>query len=218
MASGDRAGRSQETRVRMHFKDFRDAQDRPVEGVVSKTLVKYTHPFDLRHSGYLVIQNHDRVDDQFLYFPARRQTRRVNLRGNAIFGTDFSFEDILPRELGDATYRRLPDETLDGVPVYVVDAVPTASFESEYSRFRFYVDRERFVPLRTRYWDTAGVEVKELRTERDAMERFGDVWVPMRTTMRHLQLDSYTTFRITHLVPDADLDPTTFDLRRLEAH
>lgn len=218
LASGDSAGRIQETRMRVQFKDFRDAEHRPVRGVVSKTLIKYTYPFDLRYSGYLVIQNHDRIDDQFLYFPARRQTRRVNLRGEAIFGTDFSFEDVLPRELEDATYERRPDETLDGARVYVVDADPTDSFDSEYSRFRFYVDPRSFVPLRTRYWDAGGLEVKELRTDRDSIRRFGDVWVPMRTTMRNLVLESYTTLRITDLVPDPPLDETAFDLRRLESH
>jgi len=33
----------------------RDGGDVPPDGVVSKTVIRYTHPFDLRHSGYLVI-------------------------------------------------------------------------------------------------------------------------------------------------------------------
>jgi hypothetical protein len=149
LASGDEAGRVQETRLRMHFMDFRDAEDQPRRGVLSKTLVQYTHPFDLRHAGYLVIQNHERENDQFVYLPARRQTVRVNLRGEALFGTDFSFEDVIPRELEDATYRRLADAPIDGQPSYVVEAHPVAHYDSEYSKFVFYVQFESvFIPTR----------------------------------------------------------------------
>lgn len=218
MASGDRAGRIQETRLRMHFKDFRDAEELPSRGVLSKTLVKYTYPFDLRYAGYLVIQNRGRANDQFVYLPTRRQTVRVNLRGEAVFGTDFSFEDVIPRELGDATYGRLPDDVIGDRGVYVVDARPTERLDSEYSKFRFYVDPESFVPLRTRYWDLAGVEIKELVIAPEDVHAIGGIYVPMKLTMRQLLLESYTTLQVTNLVPNPALPTGTFEVRRLESH
>jgi hypothetical protein len=218
LASGDRAGRVQETRLQMHFKDFRDAEDLPSRGVVSKTILRYTHPFDLRHSGYLVIQNRARANDQFLYLSARRKTMRVNLRGEAVFGTDFSFEDVIPRELEDATYQRLPDGSAEGRAVYVVEAHPTARFDSEYSKFVFYVDPETFVPLRTRYWDPTGIEVKELVAPRESVEDYGGVFVPMTLTMRNLLLESYTTLQVTSFVPNPKLPESIFEVRRLESH
>jgi hypothetical protein len=218
LSSGDRSGRSQQTELRMHFKDFRDAEDLPSRGVLSKTLVKYTHPFDLRHAGYLVIQNHDRANDQFVYFPTRRQTVRVSLRGEPVFGTDFSFEDVIPRELEDATYRRLPDEEVHEVATYVVEALPTALFDSEYSKFVFYVDPATFVPLWTRYWDLAGVEIKQMRVLPENVEQLDDVFVPMQLSMKHLLLESHTTLKITHLVPNPPMPESLFEVRRLEAH
>jgi hypothetical protein len=218
LESGDRAGRIQRTELLMHFKDFRDAEDLPSRGVLSKTLVKYTHPFDLRHSGYLVIQNHERPSDQFVYFPTRRRTVRVSLRGKAVFGTDFSFEDVIPRELEEATYRRLEDGKVDGTPTYVVEALPTQLMDSEYSRFVFYVDPTSFVPLWTRYWDLADVEIKELRIDARDLKRFGEVYVPMKLTMRHLLLESHTTLRVTRFVPDPPMPESLFEMRRLEAH
>jgi hypothetical protein len=218
LASGDRAGRVQETRLEMVFKDFRDAEKLPSRGVVSKTLLRYTHPFDLRHSGYLVIQNHARANDQFLYLSARRKTMRVNLRGEAVFGTDFSFEDVIPRELEDATYERLPDGTADGRAAYVVEAHPTERFDSEYSKFVFYVDPETFVPLRTRYWDQMEIEVKELVAPRESVQDFGGVFVPMVLTMRNLVLESYTTLQVTNFVPNPKLPESIFEVRRLESH
>ncbi|MGH0032689.1 MAG: outer membrane lipoprotein-sorting protein [Myxococcota bacterium] len=218
LASGDRAGRVQRTDLEMLFKDFRNIEDLPERGVLSKTLVKYTHPFDLRHAGYLVIQNHARANDQFVYFPARRQTVRVNLRGEAVFGTDFSFEDVIPRELEDATYRRQDDTERSGLPVYVVEAVPTEQFDSEYSKFLFYVDPATFVPLWTRYWDRSAVEIKQLSVDPADVEQVAGVYVPMKLTMRHLQLESFTTLQVTNFVPNPPLPQSTFEIRRLESH
>jgi hypothetical protein len=218
LESGDRSGRVQKTRVKLSFMDFRDAESQAERGVLSKTIIRYTHPFDLRHAGYLVIQNEDRPNDQFVYLPAQRRTTRVNLRGEAIFGTDFSFEDIIPGELENASYTRREDESLQEKRVYVVEAVPLPEYASEYSKFLFYVDDEHFIPLRTRYWDQSGVEIKEMRASRDDIHRFGDVSVPMKLTMRHLLLESQTTLQIEELDPEAAIPASTFEVRRLESH
>ena len=219
LVSGDRGGNTQETRLNMTFRSFRDENDEPSDGsTLSKAIVYYTYPFDIRHSGYLVINNLDRPNDQFVYRPSSRKVRRVNLRGEAVFGTDFSFEDVIPRELEDADYARKADEIVDGAPVFVVEAIPRPETDSEYSRLLIYVEKERSVPLRTRYWDDRGVEIKQLQVERPRIERIANVWVPMRATMRHLRLDSFTVLDIAELTPNPALSRTTFDLRRLEGH
>jgi hypothetical protein len=218
LASGSRGGRVQESRIEMDFQDLRRNGGPDKHGVISMTRVRYTHPFDFRHAGYLVIQKDESISDQFVYLPTRRKTLRVNLRGKAVLGTDFSLEDVIPRELQQATYRRVEDEELDGVPVYVVEARPTDLFDSEYSQFVFYVDRKRFIPLRTRYWDLNHVEVKELRVAPDRIERFDDVHIPMLATMRHLLLDSYTTLEILELDPNPIFPASTFEKGKLETH
>ncbi|HEY8455087.1 MAG TPA: outer membrane lipoprotein-sorting protein [Actinopolymorphaceae bacterium] len=218
LVSGDRAGNEQESRMTVLWKSFRDEQGAPRNDVLSKTKIRYTHPFDLRFSGYLLINNHTRSDDQFVYLNSRRRIRRVNLRGEPVLGSDFSFEDVVPRELEDADYRRLADELLDGRPVWVVEVTPRPGTESEYSRFRSWVDRERDVVLRTLYWDTSGVQVKELRAPAEEVRAFDGVWVPMRTEMRNLLTGGYTVFHVEQLAPDPEVADGEFDPRRLESH
>jgi hypothetical protein len=215
LLSADRVGRVQESRFSMKWKDFSDEDGRDV---LSKTLVKYTHPFDLRYAGYLIQVNRGRPNDQFVYYPSRRRVVRVNLRSEAVYGTDFSFEDIVPRELEDADYRRHPDAELDGVPCYVVEAIPRPDSDSEYSRFLSHVEKERNVPLLVRYWDDRGLEIKELRVRRESIERVEDVWVPMHMTMRNLRHDTFTTLVIEELEPNPTIAHAVFDLRRLETH
>jgi len=96
--------------------------------------------------------------------------------------------------------------------------VPKPFAASEYSRVRVYIEKARFVPLRTRYWDRAGVEVKELRAQPSTIREFDGVWLPMQATMRNLLLESFTTLTVTDLVPNPHLSQATFDLSRLESH
>ena len=67
LRSTDRGGREQMTKLHMKWRDFRAEDGNALRGILSKTLVKYTHPFDIRHSGYLVIHNDNQRNDQFMY-------------------------------------------------------------------------------------------------------------------------------------------------------
>jgi len=219
LVSGDRGGNAQESRFKMWFQDLRDAEaNQPTGATIARTLVQYTHPFDIRYSGYLILSRLDEVNDQFVYLSSQRRVKRVNLRGEAVFGTDFSFEDILPRHIEDADYTRLGDEPANGSDCFVIEAIPKDHSLSEYSRMRIYIDKQRNVPLVTRYWDDRKVEIKELRAEPKQIENIEGVWVPKLLTMRHLKLDSYTTLELQQLDPNPPLTKTTFELRRLESH
>lgn len=219
LSSGDAQGRVQTMELEVFWQDFRDEEENPVDGIISKGRVIYTKPFDLRHYSYLLIRRENEVDDQFAYFPSFRKARRVNLRKQNIFGTDFSVDDVIPAELQDSDYRRLPDEFVDGVPSFVIEGIPHIGSTSAYSRFLIHVDRNRFVPLQTRYWNDAGVQTKELKVDVSSIRQIGSIWLPMKATMRDLRLDTYTTLEILDFVANPEFDASTFEAGRLnESH
>lgn len=218
LISVDRAGRRQESRFEMRWKDFRDEGGNPSEGILSKTLVKYTHPFDLRYSGYLIQANQQRGNDQFVYYPSRRRVVRVNLRNESVYGTDFSFEDVVPREAEDFAYRRLSDTSYEEVPVYTIELFPQELADSEYSKIEVFVEQQRFVIVRARYWDEAGVEVKRFTSDPVHIQEFDGVYVPMRSQMRNLLAESRTELIVTEVDANPRFGKDTFDLSRLEGH
>lgn len=218
LISGDRAENAQEARMTVLWKSWRDEQDQPRNGVLSKTTVRYTHPFDLRYSAYLVINNMDRGDDQFVYLPSRRRIRRVNLRGEPVLGSDFSFEDVVPREFEDADYERLPDAVQDERRCYVVVITPRAESNSEYSKLQSWIDPENYVVLRTQYWDRDGILVKELIAPAAEVRRFDDVFVPMHTEMKNIVNGSWSKLYVDQFVPNPVIADGEFDPRRLESH
>jgi hypothetical protein len=218
LVSGDRADNAQESRMTVLWKSWRDEAGEPRGGVLSKTVVRYTHPFDLRFSAYLIINNQDRGDDQFVYLPSRRRIRRVNLRGEPVLGSDFTFEDVVPREFEDADYERLPDAEHDGRRTYVVAITPKPEANSDYSKLQSWVDPSNFVVLRTLYWDRDGIQVKELLAPAAEVREFEGVFVPMHSEMKNLVNESWSKLYVKEFIVNPKIADGEFDPRRLESH
>ena len=222
MESGDRSPRTQRTELEMKYLSFRGVDER----FLSKTIAKYSKPLDVRHMGYLVIKKSNDTEDQFIYRPSARRVRRINLRGESVFGTDFSMEDILPREIEDATYKRLPDSEVDGIPVFVVEVYPKPEKQSEYSKFVAYLEKGHYVTIRNHYWDEREVLIKELNAEPDSIEMFlgqerdgvpKEIWAPRRSKMVQLKTGSFTDLRVNKLELDVTLRDRDFSERKLTA-
>ena len=215
IVAADPGGATKETTLWTRWKDYRDEHGRPTDKVLSKTLVKYTAPRDVRHSGYLVIQKEDGPDDQFVYMKSARRVRRVAM-GESIMGTDFSLEDIVPRNIETSDYTRSVDEMIKDVACYVVEVVPRADADSDYSRLLVYVEKDHFVTLRTRYWDRDGVEVKVFDALPSTLTEVRGVWVATEGRMRSLVDGTTTTLYVDEIDPEAPTRDSIFSLSNLQ--
>lgn len=219
MESGDRSKNIQNVAMDIKYKSFREESDK----FLSKSIAKYDAPQDVRHLGYLVINKASGQDDQFIYRPSTRRVARINLKGEAIFGTDFSLEDILPKELEDGTYKRMPDETVEGIDCFVVEVTPNEDQDSEYSRFIAYVDKSNYVPVVKRYWDTTGVQTKELKVDPASVKTYEDeengevkrVYMPHKSRIDHLKLGTFTELRVVELEANPGFRDKDFSQRKL---
>lgn len=213
--SRDPSGDEQSSTFWVRWKDYRDLPDSEDENVLAKTLVKFQKPHDMRHTGYLMIMRKDRGSDQFVYRPSSRKVRRVKLRGVTVMGSDFTFDDIAFQNIEDADYTRLPDEEIDGVPVYVVEARMKPFVSFRYVRAIAYIEKEHYVPLRVRYFDENDVEFKEMRAEPDSLKEFDGVWVATNATMHDLRQGTSSQLLIEKLDPNPELAEQLFSTFRL---
>jgi hypothetical protein len=220
MSSKDRGGHRQY--VELEVKYMKGAPD---DDYTSRSIAKYTRPLDLLHMGYLVINKRSGPDDQFVYRPSQRNVRRINARTEAISGTDFTLEDVIPQEAEDAAHYRMPDTEYADRPAFVVTVVPHESTRSMYSKFVVTIEKERAVPLLTDYWDDRGVHVKQLRADPRSIEAFettwnGEekrVWLVRRSKMMHLKRESQTVLNVLHFEPSPELTERDFSQRELTA-
>ena len=217
IVSSDRAGNQQGLRMQQLWKRYLKGSKPHGKGVLARTIVRYLDPPDLRKTGYLVINKQDQPSDQFIYLASQRRVRRINLRNQTVVGTDLAVEDLVPRELDDADYQRAPDAEVGGTPCFVIEATPRPEIESVYSKFQAYVEKQHNVPIRVRYWDLKGVEIKELRSPIESIREIEGVFVPIQATVRHLLDETQTSVSVDVLVPNADLPDRYFTERQLQS-
>lgn len=129
-------------------------------GEERKSTLYFTAPSDTAGTGILMhsyAESAAREDDQWLYLPALRKTRRIatNSKEGPFLGTDFSFADIERMRVDDYQYQLLREETYKDRPVQVIEATTADGLENPrtgYSRRLVYVDRERGLILRDEFY------------------------------------------------------------------
>jgi hypothetical protein len=148
-AKGDRSDRSLEMRTL----EGHDAGD--------KTLLIFRDPPDVRGTTLLIHENRDGDDDQWLYLPALRRSRRIasSNKSSSFVGSELAYEDLAPNEVTKHEYKYLREETLDGVPVWVIESVPRFK-DSGYSRRELFVRKDNHQMARVNCYDRKGQLLK----------------------------------------------------------
>jgi hypothetical protein len=211
--STNRVGDASESVATLHWKLFDEG--------LSKVLLRFSRPLDMRGAGVLLIEKKGRRPDTFLYLPELKSVRRVSssAASSSLFGTDFSYEDFerLVGMAADFARERKDDSEIDGRAVYVVDARPDPESGSGYERVVTFVDKETCVPLRTESYEPGGELRKLLTADTAEIEREGTVWVPHSQTMQDLRDETRTELVVQQIDIDAEIHRKMFSTRELEA-
>jgi hypothetical protein len=82
-----------------------------------RMLLRFSYPNDIRGTGFLVWEHPDADDERFLYLPSLGRVRRIagSETQESFVGSDFTYEDIGGRELGEYTYS-IADENASWTP------------------------------------------------------------------------------------------------------
>ena len=120
-------------------------------------------PPDLRGVRVTVQRNREDVDEISLFLPSVRRVRTLygNMRGESFLGTDFNYEDLGFEQLDARAHWIAGEDQVEGRPCDLVATVPVENWW--YSRVVRCIDREDYVPRRTKYYDAAG-ELYKIRT------------------------------------------------------
>lgn len=156
------------------------------EGELNRALVRVVDPPSQAGQSYLFRENDGSEDDVWVYLPALDDApRRIagSQKNGSFMGTHFTYADFESRDIREATYERLDDDTIGPFAVWVVDAVPTAAADSEYARIRMWVRQSDDIPLRVRFFGDDGEVERTIFTEETAEADDGRIYV-RRLTLR----------------------------------
>lgn len=150
-------------------------------------LAVFMRPRDVRGTVVLTYTHGIEPDDQWVFLPAVRRTKRLASRDKtgSFMGSEFSFEDIGTRVIEKYRYKYLGDEAVDGHPTFILQEEPVYEF-SGYSKLIEYLDKEIYQPRKIVYFDRQGRELKTL-TFHDYNQYLNRYWRPNRVVMQNTQ-------------------------------
>jgi hypothetical protein len=148
-----------------------------------KTMGIFLQPADVRGTVMLTFEHSYGPDEQWLYLPSIKRTKKINAenKSGSFLGTEFSWEDISTTELTKYHYKYLRD---DG-NTWIVERTPTYEF-SGYSREVTAVNKDNYQTVRIEYYDKKDTLLKTL-TLSNWEQYKGKYWRPLHFDMVNVQ-------------------------------
>jgi hydrophobe/amphiphile efflux-3 (HAE3) family protein len=186
-----------------------------------KGLIRFVAPADVRGTALLSIENADREDDQWLYLPALKKSRRISAasKSGSFVGSDFAYEDLGAEEIDQHDYRFLREDTVDGAPVYVVEATPNneqLKRESGYSRREIFVRKDNAAIARIDFYDRRKELLKVLRAKDIRQVPSTKTWRAQTIEMANQKTGHTTVIVYGQFTINAGISDDTFSIRELE--
>ncbi len=195
-------------------KDEKKSRGR-VEG--DRSLVVFLDPADITGTALLSFNNVERADDQWLYLPSVRKTRRIaaSKRNGSFVASEFTYEDMVPSEVDEFTYRYIGEEPCgDAESCHRVERVPVDK-DAGYKRQEVLWDTEEFRPYQIEYFNKRDELEKTLASSdfRLYKEKF---WRPHYQEMKNHQTGKSTELYLNNIEFETGLKKRDFNAQRLD--
>ena len=194
------------------------------QGIDEHSMMFFLSPADVEDTGFLTYDydDADRDDDQWLYLPALKKTKRIasSDKSGSFMGSDFSYADMTERPLEKYEYKLLQEGELDGHKVWIIESTPIDDEEVDetgYTKSINFVRQDNYVVVQAKIWVKKGKRNKYLRVEE--LEQIDGIWVPTvmtMTTKKGKQTLHKTILRMSDVQFNQGLDFDMFSVRGLE--
>lgn len=183
---------------------------------LGKSLVRFHSPADVAGTGFLVIENEGRDDDQYLFLPALGKVKRItgSQRNQRFMGTDLTYADLESRNLKKSSSKRLPDATVAGNDTFTIESIPKDEDDSQYGKTISWIHKVSFVALKVEFYDKKLNLLKTLKVKR--LEKKDGKWTVMDSLIENVQSQTKTHMLISDLKLNANLSDDEFTQEKLK--
>lgn len=176
----DRHGNQRMRRVHTFSKD---------KGRDTLSMLFFLEPADVRRTAFLTYDYYgpDKDDDQWLYLPALRKTKRIanSDKSSSFMGTDFSYADMTKRVLSEWNFKLLKEAEVRGNKVWLIEAAPindTVRDRYGYTKSVLFVRQDIFMVVRAVNWVKEGRRLKYMDIKK--LEKIDGIWVGTTVDMK----------------------------------
>ncbi|MDM8518312.1 outer membrane lipoprotein-sorting protein [Desulfobacterales bacterium HSG16] len=150
-------------------------------------LMFFLAPADVKNTAFMTYDyDGEKDDDQWLYLPALRKTKRIasDDRTSSFMGSDFSYADMTKPELVNYDYKLLKETEVHGHRAWVIESVPKTKKVVDdfgYTRSLFFVRQDNYVPVRAIHWAKDGGKLKYMDVIK--LEKIDNIWTSLEISM-----------------------------------
>jgi hypothetical protein len=133
----------------------------------------------------------------------------------SLFGSEFTTEDTDTGKLEEYSFNVLEETTTSDREVWKIEMIPNEerARKTRYSRQVHYVDKERFVTLRSEMYDRYDKEIKRLMAAR--VELVNDIWMSRSLTMMNLVTNRLSNMAFVEIYTDLVIEDEFLTQRTL---
>lgn len=194
------------------------------KGRDTHSVIFFLSPADVRNTAFLTYDydDSDKDDDQWLYLPALKKTKRIasSDKSSSFMGSDFTYSDMTSRDIDDYKYRIVKESDVRGHKVWVMESIPKTQKtidETGYIKSYMFVRQDNFVVVRALHILKENGRKKYLDVKK--LEKIDGIWVAteieMKTT-KDKNILHRTVLKLDDVKFNQDLDDSFFTVRRIE--
>ncbi len=190
-------------------------------------LMFFLHPADVKDTAFLTFDyaDHDKDDDQWLYLPALRKTKRIAStdKSGSFMGSDLTYSDMTSRNLEDydyGFYEKAKEKDVRGVKTWVIWSIPRSKEiieETGHEKSLIFVRKDNFFVIRALHWVRDGGYKKYMDVKK--LDLIDGIWVAteMHITKKKGKKTAHKTIlKLSNVKFNQALDFDIFSTRRME--
>ena len=190
-------------------------------------LMFFQHPADVKDTAFLTYDydDPDKDDDQWLYLPALRKTKRIAStdKSGSFMGSDLTYSDMTSRNLEDydyTFYEKGREKDVKGIKTWVIWATPRSKDimeETGYEKSLLFVRQDNFFVIRALNWVRDGGYLKYMDVKK--LDRIDGIWVSTEmhvTKKKGKNTVHKTILKLSDVKFNQDLEFDLFTIRRME--
>ncbi len=202
----NRSGSQRVRKIKQFTKDL---------GKVEKSIMFFLAPADVKNTSFMSwTYDSDQSDDQWIYLPALKKTKRISSdsKSDYFMGSDFTYDDLGDRKLEDDTHKLLREESFEGKECYVVESI---SKDEEYMYFKtlVWVNKSNFIGVKKEFYDEDEDLLKILSIKE--IEEISGIWVITNSEMKNVQKNHRTTMILTNTQINTGISEAKFSERMM---
>jgi len=188
------------------------------------SILFFMHPADVKDTGFLTYDydEQDKDDDQWLYLPALRKTKRIasSDKSGSFMGSDLNYSDMIKSDLEDYDFTLIKEMDVNGVGTWVIESVPRSNKvidETGYKKALLFVRQDNYVVIRQAKYTQSGGYIKYVDVK--TLELIDGIWVGTETHVakkKGKKTLHKTILKLKNIKFNQNLDYDLFTLRQLE--